>query len=43
MKKFFLATLAILGVALGTASLLGPANASAAYLYSPPENGGDNQ
>ena len=43
MKKFVLATLAVLGVVLGTASLNAPANASATYLYAPSERGGDNQ
>jgi hypothetical protein len=43
MKKFVLATLAILGVALGSASLSAPANANSVYLYPPCEHGGDNQ
>jgi hypothetical protein len=43
MKKFFLATLALLGVVLGTASLCAPANASTTYLSGPSEKGGDNQ
>jgi hypothetical protein len=43
MKKFVLATLAILGVVLGIANLSAPANAAAVYLYSPSDHGGDNQ
>ncbi len=39
MKKFVLATLAILGVVLGTASLA-PANASSVYLYPPASSTG---
>ena len=35
MKKFVFAALAILGVVLGTAALITPANASAVYLYPP--------
>jgi hypothetical protein len=41
MKKFVLATLAILGVVLGTASLSAPANASTVYLYPPSDHGGE--
>jgi hypothetical protein len=40
MKKFVLATLAILGVVLGTASLSAPANASTVYLYPPSTSAG---
>ena len=40
MKKFVLATLAILGVVLGTATLAAPANASTVSLYPPSQSGG---
>jgi len=40
MKKLAFAALAILGVVLGTASLITPANASAVYLYPPSNSNG---
>jgi len=40
MKKFAFAALAILGVTLGTASLITPANASSVYLYPPSSSTG---
>jgi hypothetical protein len=40
MKKFAFAALAILGVVLGTASLITSANASTVYLYPPSSSAG---
>jgi len=40
MKKFAFAALAMLGVVLGTASLITPANASTVYLYPPSTSAG---
>ena len=40
MKKFVLATLAVLGVVLGTVSLTAPANANQVHLYAPSEGNG---
>jgi hypothetical protein len=42
MKKFVLATLAILGVVLGTPGLIAPANASTVSLYPPADHGGES-
>jgi len=40
MKKFILATLAILGVVLGAATLTAPANASTVSLFPPSDAAG---
>lgn len=40
MKKFAFAALAVLGVALGAANLITPANASPASLFPPSQNVG---
>jgi hypothetical protein len=39
MKTMFLTLAAVLGVALGTASLIPAAHASQVYLYPPAQNG----
>jgi hypothetical protein len=40
MKTMILALAAVLGIAVGTASLSPEAHASKTYLYQPSENGG---
>ncbi len=41
MKTMFLALMAVLGIALGTASLIPAAHASNVQLYPPTQNGTD--